>query len=97
MKDKDKNKIRNPVAKYSPEFCKPKTFRDRKKHPSDKEQYRDHPLHEPYDRSKSKMDKNNFLLEDEQDYGMWSDDLRREDELDAWLESEFEEEEEESE
>ena len=64
LKDKNKNKIRNPVAKYSPEFCKPKTYRDRKKHPSDKEQYRDHPLHEPYQRQ-PKLKKEYLEVEDE--------------------------------
>lgn len=41
---------RNPVAQHNNEFNKPKTFRDRKKHPSKKEEYRDQPLHRPYHR-----------------------------------------------
>lgn len=51
--------MKNPVAKNNNEFNKPKTFRDRKKHPSKKQQREDkqarieelhHPRHEPYTR-----------------------------------------------
>jgi hypothetical protein len=51
--------MKNPVAKNNNEFNKPKTFRDRKKHPSKKQQRQEraekihelhHPQHEPYER-----------------------------------------------
>lgn len=46
--------MKNPVAKNNNEFNKPKTFRDRKKHPSKKQKVKEqelhHPLHEPYKR-----------------------------------------------
>lgn len=50
---------RNPVAKFNNEFNKPKTFRDRKKNPSKKQQREElekkldelhHPAHQPYER-----------------------------------------------
>jgi hypothetical protein len=49
--------MKNPVAKNNNEYNKPKTFRDRKKHPSKAQQRKDkadrigeleHPKHEPY-------------------------------------------------
>lgn len=58
------------MAKFSPEFCKPKTFRDRKKHPTKKEEEKNHPLHEPYKRDKI----NNYLLDD------WEDERREDNE-----------------
>jgi hypothetical protein len=78
VKKKDRPIKNNPVAKHAPEFCKPKTFSDRKKHPSKKDEYRDHPLHEPYDRSKAKVDRNNYLIEDEENYGSWDMDAMEE-------------------
>ena len=50
---------RNPVAEHINEFNKPKTFRDRKKHPSKAQQREErqeritelhHPVHPPYKR-----------------------------------------------
>lgn len=43
-------KQRNLVHKHSADFNKPRTYRDRKAQPSKKEERRDHPLHEPYER-----------------------------------------------
>lgn len=46
--------MKNPVAKNMNEFNKPRTHRDRKKHPSKKQKIKEqelhHPQHEPYDR-----------------------------------------------
>lgn len=51
--------MKNPVAKNNNEFNKPKTFRDRKKHPSKAQQRKEkaerigeaeHPKHAPYER-----------------------------------------------
>jgi|SRR4249919_3827398 len=71
MKDK-KVVINNPVAQYASEFCKPKTFRDRKKHVSKGQQREDmakrieemhHPLHTPYARDSTW--KKEVVLEDD--------------------------------
>lgn len=79
MSKKDNPIKNNPVAKHAPEFCKPKTFRDRKKQPSNKEELRNHPLHEPYVRTKSVE---NYLLEENE----WSEfeDEDEEDECDMY-------------
>lgn len=52
-----KNPIKNnPVAKNMNEFCKPKTFRNRKKDYARKSKYEDielnHPVHKPYKRER---------------------------------------------
>jgi len=53
---------RDPVKKNMDLFQKPKTFRDRKKHPSKKQQREEqagridelhHPAHKPYEREKT--------------------------------------------
>lgn len=65
----------NPVAKNMNEFCKPKTFRDRKKHPSKEMQRQEradrigelvHPKQAPY-----KRDKKILPVEDEIDDDLW--------------------------
>lgn len=45
------DKPRNIVAKYAPEFCKPKVFRNRKKEHK-KEGWQDGPKHQPYQRER---------------------------------------------
>lgn len=57
-----KDKLRNPVARDAMEFCKPKTYRNRKKHPTPKDEYgKEHKNKmEPYVRERL-----NYLLEDE--------------------------------
>lgn len=66
---------RNPVAKFNNEFNKPKTFRDRKKHPSKGQQREErqqritelhHPLHEPYERDNG-WKRDAVLVEDDAD------------------------------
>jgi hypothetical protein len=42
--------MNNPVAKHSPTFNKPKTFRDRKKEAKKDGDYAEHPRHRPYKR-----------------------------------------------
>lgn len=65
-KDRETPKIRNLVAKHAAEFCKPKTFRNRKKEYVRKQKYEshelEHPKHKPYQR-----DRFNYLLEDIED------------------------------
>lgn len=55
---------RNPVAKVANEYNKPRTYRDRKKHPSKKEELRDHPLHQPYYREHKNWKKEALDAED---------------------------------
>lgn len=57
-------KIRNPVAKFAPEFCKPKVFRDRKKDQKAGREKREHPKHQPYVRCPTNL--HNLLLEDDE-------------------------------
>lgn len=65
--------MHNPVAKFNNEFNKPKTFRNRKKHPSKKQQKEDfesrknelhHPMHAPYKRCPTNL--HNLLLEEDE-------------------------------
>ena len=82
---KDKKVINNPVAKHAPEFCKPKTFRDRKKDYSRKMKYKDnemeHPVHQPYERDKEwkKMveDEGVISLDDVEELDDFEDDYNR--------------------
>lgn len=58
--------MKNPVAKFSPEFNKPKVFRDRKKHPSKKEVLSrtdelHHPAHRPYEKEHKNWTKEALL------------------------------------
>lgn len=55
--------MKNPVAKNMNEFCKPKTFRNRKKEHKLGEEKRDHPKHQPYERE-DKAELLNTLLGD---------------------------------
>ena len=58
------NGRRDPVKKSMDTFQKPRTFRDRKKHPSKKEELRDHPLHRPYEREHTNWTKEALDAED---------------------------------
>lgn len=55
---------RNPVAQHMNEFNKPRTYRDRKKHPSKKDEQRDKPLHRPYYRDHRNWTKEAMDAED---------------------------------
>lgn len=62
-----KTKINNVVHKYSVEYNKPKTFRNRKKKAKMEGDYQEHPKHAPYER-----EHHNYLqdaLEMEDEYG----------------------------
>lgn len=72
---------RNPVAKYNNEFNKPRTFRDRKKSPSKKEEQVSlqkelhHPVHQPYHRThknwtKEALDAEDIFRGDDEDDGL---------------------------
>lgn len=55
---------RDPVKKNMDLFQKPRTFRDKKKHPSKKEEFRDQPLHRPYHRDHTNWTKEAMDAED---------------------------------
>lgn len=55
--------MKNPVAKYAPEFNKARVFRDRKTHAKETGDYKEHHRLAPYERKPI----HNFLLDWEED------------------------------